>query len=143
MIINKDLNIKNKLEALEQISNIAQDNGVVECSKLYLKGLLMRERQFTTAIGNGIAMPHCKGETVKKLAIIVCKLQKSISWEFIDEQLVDFIIAIAVPKENKDNKYLYVISKLARNLMNEEFVKEIKSLKNEADIVKKIESIIT
>lgn len=143
MIVNKTLNIETKLQALEEISKIAQENDIVENYRLYLKGLMIRESQYTTAVGNGIAIPHCKEESVKKLAIIICRLKKSIKWESIDNQNIDFIIAIAVPRENENTKYLYIISRLARKLMDEEFVKELKCLESEDEITKKIESIIT
>ena len=142
MIVKKDLVGNSKIDILQKIANIAQDEGVVDNSRLYLKGLLERENKFSTGITNGIAIPHCRCEAAKEVSIIICTLKNKVNWESIDGQDVDFIIALAIPNKDLDNKYLQIISKLARNLMKEDFVKELKSLDDEEKIINKIKSTI-
>ena len=142
MIVKKNLIGNSKIEVLQNIASIAKDEGVVIDSRLYLKGLIERENKFSTGIGNGIAMPHCRCEAIKEISIMICTLKNKVSWDSIDEQDVDFVIALAIPCENVDDKYLQIISKLARNLIKEKFVKELKSLDNENEILDKIKSTI-
>lgn len=142
MIVKKKLDGNSKIEVLQNIASIAKDEGIVIDSRIYLKGLIERENEFTTGIGNGVAIPHCRCETIKEIAIIICTLKNKVSWESIDGQDVDFVIALAIPCENVDEQYLQIISKLARNLIKKEFVKELKSLDNENEILDKIKSTI-
>lgn len=142
MIVKKKLDGNSKIEVLQNIASIAKDEGIVIDSRIYLRGLIERENEFTTGIGNGVAIPHCRCETIKEIAIIICTLKNKVSWESIDGQDVDFVIALAIPCENVDEQYLQIISKLARNLIKKEFVKELKSLDNENEILDKIKSTI-
>ena len=142
MIVNKNLEAKNQIDALFKIANIAKENNIVKCSRTYLKGLLERENKFTTGIGNGIAMPHCRCESVNKIEIIICILDKAVNWNSIDNNPVDFIIALAIPKENLNHEYLNLISKLSRALIDKAYVDELKSSKNEIDIIRKIQYTI-
>lgn len=142
MIVNKNLKAKNQIDALFKIANIAKENNIVKCSRTYLKGLLERENKFTTGIGNGIAMPHCRCETVNEIEIIICILDKAVDWNSIDNNPVDFIIALAIPKENLNHEYLNLISKLSRSLIDKAYVYELKSFKDEIDIIRKIQHTI-
>jgi fructose-specific phosphotransferase system IIA component len=142
MIVNKNLKAKNQIDALFKIANIAKENNIVKCSRTYLKGLLERENKFTTGIGNGIAMPHCRCETVNEIEIIICILDKAVDWNSIDNNPVDFIIALAIPKENLNHEYLNLISKLSRVLIDKAYVYELKSFKDEIDIIRKIQHTI-
>lgn len=142
MIVNKNLKAKNQIDALFKIANIAKENNIVKCSRTYLKGLLERENKFTTGIGNGIAMPHCRCETVNEIEIITCILDKAVDWNSIDNNPVDFIIALAIPKENLNHEYLNLISKLSRALIDKAYVYELKSFKDEIDIIRKIQHTI-
>ncbi|MGL5345796.1 MAG: PTS sugar transporter subunit IIA [Peptostreptococcaceae bacterium] len=142
MIVKKNINGNSKIEILQQIANIAKEEGLVKESRLYLKGLIERENKFSTYIGSGIAMPHCRCEVIREISIIICTLNNKVSWDCIEKCDVDFVIALAIPSKNIDNEYLQIISKLARNLMKEDFVKELKSLENEKQIIDKIKSTI-
>lgn len=142
MIVNKNLKAKDQIDVLYKISDIAKEHNIVNCSRTYLKGLLEREKQFSTGIGNGIAMPHCRCNAVNEIEIIICTLEESVDWNSIDNKPVDFVIALAIPNKNINHEYLSIISKLARALMDESYINELKSFKGETDIIKKIKSTI-
>lgn len=142
MIIKKDLIFNDKLDALTNIAKIAEEEGVISNYRLFLKGLIQREHSFSTGVGDSIAIPHCKCDDLKEVFIIICTLKNKIDWQSIDNQDVDFIIALGIPN-NRDNNYLSIMSKLAKNLMNKEFIKELKSLDNENKIINRIKSTIS
>lgn len=143
MIVKKDLVFKDKLDALTNIAKLAEDEGFISNYRLFLKGLIERENTFSTGMGDAIAIPHCKCEDIQEVFIIICTLKNKIQWQSIDNQDVDFIITLGIPSNNIDNNYLSIMSKLAKNLMNKEFIKELKSLDSETEIINKIKSTIS
>lgn len=142
MIVKKDLVVEDKLDALKTIAKIAQDEGMIADYRLFLRGLIQRENLLSTGIGDFIAIPHCKCEDIKEVFIIICTLKNKIEWQTLDNQGVDFIVTLGIPN-NVDNNYLSIMSKLAKNLMNKEFIKELKSLDNEKEIIDRIKSTIS
>ena len=124
--------------SMREINNISFNKHFIP-SKDYI---LEREKQFSTGIGNGIAMPHCRCDAVNEIEIIICTLDESVDWNSIDNKPVDFVIALAIPNKNINHEYLSIISKLARALMDESYINELKSFKDETDIIKKIKSTI-
>ncbi len=129
MIVNKNLKAKDQIDVLYKISDIAKEHNIVNCSRTYLKGLLEREKQFSTGIGNGIAIPHCRCDVVNEIEIIICALGEPIDWNSIDNEPVDLVIALAIPNKNINHEYLSIISKLARLLMDENYVNELNHLR--------------
>lgn len=142
MIVKKDLVVKNKFDALKAISQLAEDNNKVSDYRLFLKGLMEREITFSTGIGDSIAIPHCKCEDIKEIFIIICTLKNKIHWDSIDNQDVDFIVTLGVPKHSDNSDYLKLMSNLIKNLMNKEFLKELKLLENEKELIDRVNSTI-
>lgn len=142
MIVKYNINCKDKYEVLSSIASIARENNNVRDEKLYLEGLIKREEQFTTGFGNSVAIPHCKGEFVEESCIIVMKLENKIDWNSLDNKAVNIIIAFAVAEEDMSNKYLVDISKIAKHLMDVEFIKQIQECNTKDELEKSLLSII-
>ena len=98
-----------------------------------------REDIANTAIGNGIAIPHALSSEVKEAGLIFIRLKNPINWSYDDK--VKYIFGIAVPKENKNNQHLKILSTLARNLMNENFKNELLKSKSTEECYKILNEI--
>lgn len=71
----------NKQQAIEMIANALVHNGYVEAD--YFQGMLAREQQTSTFLGNGIAIPHGTLETrnlVKKTGVQIFQFPQGIEW---------------------------------------------------------------
>jgi len=80
-----------------------------------------REAAYSTGLGHGFAIPHCRSDAVAANSIAVLKLKKPIEWASLDEKPVQMAILLAVRESDVDNNHMKVLAKLARKLMNEEF----------------------
>ena len=98
--INIDGNSKKKvLENLSiYISGLAEG---ASSEKIY-RSLQARERLGTTAIGDGIAIPHCRIAELKEITAAFFKLNSSIDFGSDDRILVDLIFVLIVPDEQDD-----------------------------------------
>lgn len=119
-LISFGLDVKDKYDAIDKIGQMMFDAKKVNNKKEYLAGILDRENEFSTGIGMGIAIPHCQSEVVLTGAFSLVRLKKAIEWGSLDNQLVDYVIMLAAPK-NGDNMHLRMLSTLAMNLMDDTF----------------------
>jgi len=115
IFINIDGNSKKKvLENLSvYISSLAEG---ASSEKIY-RSLQARERLGTTAIGDGIAIPHSRINELKKITAAFFKLNSSIDFNSDDRILVDLIFVLIVPDE-QDEQHLKALSLIAGVLQN-------------------------
>ena len=116
---------KTKDDVLKGVGKMMYDAGKVNDLNAYMDGIYEREAEFSTGIGNGVAIPHCKRNCVREAAFTLVKLRNSVEWESLDGEPVDYVIMLAAP-DISDNVHLKMLSALAQNLMDDDFRKSLK-----------------
>jgi PTS system fructose-specific IIA component len=132
MLINRnlivlDLDAKCKTEVIKKMIDLAYKEDRIISKEDFLKCVLEREEEISTGVGNSIAIPHGKSETVKEALIVFAKLKNGIDWESMDSEKVDLIFLLGVPERNKENLHLKILAQLSRKLMDEDFVKLLRN----------------
>lgn len=123
-----------KEEVIEGVARKMYEAGKVTNLEEYIDGLYKREEEFTTGIGNGIAIPHCKSDCVKDAAFTLVKLKNNVEWQSLDDAPVNYVIMLAAPN-SEDNVHLKMLSRLAANLMDDDFREGLTGAKNLEEIV--------
>ncbi len=77
-----------------------------------------REGQYTTGVGDGIAVPHCRSDAITNDSIAVLKLKTPVDWGSVDGQPVAMVFLLATRESNADGAHLQVFARLARQLMD-------------------------
>ncbi|WDV45388.1 PTS sugar transporter subunit IIA [Clostridiaceae bacterium M8S5] len=134
-LIKLDIKAKNQIDAIEQIAKLLKQEDKIECHSEFVKNIMIREKESTTGFGNGIAIPHCKIDSVKQASIAIGKLKKSVEWEALDEKPVDFVVMLAIPNNEASTTHLKVLSTLATKLMEQEFVDNLLNASSEKEII--------
>ncbi|HYE62881.1 MAG TPA: phosphoenolpyruvate--protein phosphotransferase [Phycisphaerales bacterium] len=80
-----------------------------------------REGEYSTGLGYGFAVPHCRTESVTAASLVVLKLASPVEWESSDGQPVSVVMLLTVPAADTTGAHMKVFAKLARKLMHEEF----------------------
>ena len=124
-----------KDDVLKGIGRMMYDAGKVNDLNQYIDGLYERESEFSTGIGNGIAIPHCKSDCVREAAFTLVKLNNPVEWETLDRRPVDYVIMLAAPNTS-DNVHLKMLSRLAANLMDDDFREGLKNASSVKEITK-------
>ena len=88
-------------------------------SETIYRALLAREKLGSTAIGEGIAIPHCRINECSKAAGCLVTLQESIDYGSADGQDVDIIFVLLVPEEATE-AHLKLLAALAQSFSNAE-----------------------
>jgi PTS system nitrogen regulatory IIA component len=82
--------------------------------------LISRERLGSTGIGQGIAIPHCRLEGLDRVIGVLLTLEESVEFDAIDNQPVDLVFALIVPKE-ATSEHLELLSQLAEKFNERSF----------------------
>lgn len=117
---------KNKNEALDQIISLMVKSGKINDEEEYRKKVYAREEESTTGIGEGIAIPHGKGEAVDRPGLAAMVVKDGVEFDSLDGEPVTLMFLIAAPN-TKDNVHLDVLSKLSMMLMDEEFTSDLRN----------------
>jgi len=103
-------------------------SGRINDVEAYRASVFAREEEGTTGIGEGIAIPHGRGESVSKPGLAAMVIKNGVEFESLDDEPVHLLFLIAAPN-TKDNIHLDVLSKLSTLLMDELFVANLKAAK--------------
>lgn len=122
--VDLNLNTSEKFETIRHLAALAEDRLENICK--YIEDVKAREATSTTGIGDGVAIPHAKSSWVKVPTVIVGKSSKGIEWEALDDEPVNLVFLIAVPKNGGD-EHLKILQTLAVSLMDDKFKEEILS----------------
>ncbi len=114
-----------KEAALNQLIELMQKRGNIADVNIYREGVYAREKEGSTGIGEGIAIPHCKSDAVKAPGLAAMVIPKGVEFESLDGAPVTLAFLIAAPN-TEDNVHLDVLSKLSVLLMNEEFTRGLR-----------------
>jgi len=112
---------------LKAIGENLKEAGRIQDPDRFYEELLEREAQVSTYMGNGIAIPHCKTSNINDSTVVLLRNAKPVTWNDADEQTdLVFLLSVKDDKSSEENSHLKVLSRLAQNLMDEEFVDTIK-----------------
>ena len=117
---------KTKKEALDQMVELMDKSGKIRDKEAYRRQVYAREEESTTGVGEGIAIPHGKGDCVLRPGLAAMVVKNGVDFDSLDGEPVHLIFLIAAPN-TKDNVHLDVLSKLSTLLMDEEFVKNLQN----------------
>ena len=138
-LVNFGYEAKTKDDVIKGLGKMMYDAGKVNDLNKYIEGLYEREAVFSTGVGNGGAIPHCKSDCVREAAFTLVKLKNPVEWETLDGRPVDYVIMLAAPNTS-DNVHLEMLSKLAANLMDDDFRETLKGTSTVEEIKQLISS---
>ncbi|TDY50576.1 PTS system fructose-specific IIA component [Alicyclobacillus sacchari] len=114
-------------DTIRKVVALAADTGRIKDISAVVQAVLDREQEGTTGFGKGIAIPHGKSDQVKEPTLLFARLANPVDWNSLDGNPVDTLFVILVPADAA-TEHLKILSKLARKLMHDDFVQQIKSI---------------
>ena len=113
-----------KADAIDLLVSLQKKTGNISDEAAYKADILAREAQGTTAIGNGIAVPHAKSAAVTRAGLAAITVPGGVDYEAPDGKPSQLFFMIAAPKEGGD-VHLEMLSRLMVMLMDEEFCQKL------------------
>lgn len=113
--------VESKEEAIREIVDALYISGRTDDPDRLEEALWTREAAYSTGMGHGFAVPHCKSDAVRAGSLAVLKLKNAVEWGSLDGNPVHMVILLAARQSDSAAAHLQVFSRLARNLMDEDF----------------------
>lgn len=123
-----------KGDVVKELVDVLDRAGKLSNKESYEQAVLNREKQSTTGIGDGIAIPHAKTNAVKEPAIVFGRSTNGVDYESLDGQPSYLFFMIAAP-EGANNTHLEALSKLSSILMKQEVRDQLLQAKTEDEVL--------
>lgn len=126
------LEVASKKKLMQWIAHqISKDTNMDE-TNLFM-ALIHREKLGSTALENGVAIPHCQFEDCKKPIGVFAHLKTPIDFNAIDQQLTDIVFALVIPT-NFHQEHLKILQKLAICFSTEHMLDKIRNAKSNSQL---------
>ena len=129
-----DLQATTKEADIDEMINSLVDNGVVTDFDVFKAGIMAREAQTSTGLGDGIAMPHSKNAAVKEATVLFAKSNKGVDYESLDGQPTDLFFMIAAP-EGANDTHLAALAELSKYLMQDGFADRLRKVTSPDEVI--------
>lgn len=129
-----DLQATTKEAVIDEMITSLVEKGYVTDRELFKAGILNREAQTTTGLGDGIAMPHAKNSAVKEATVLFAKSSKGVDFASLDGQPTDLFFMIAAP-EGANDTHLAALAELSKYLMKPGFADKLRSVSSPEDVL--------
>lgn len=133
---------KSKSEAIDMLVELQVNGGCISDKDEYKKGIIAREEHGSTAVGEGIAIPHAKNKGVKAPSLAAMTVPEGVDYEALDDEPSDLLFMIAAPEGGGD-VHLDVLAKLMTILMDEDFRANLLAAKDKDEFLKIIDDMET
>ncbi|MEQ8317608.1 MAG: phosphoenolpyruvate--protein phosphotransferase [Phycisphaerales bacterium] len=114
-----------KAEAIKAVVDLLAITGRTDSPRDVEEAAWAREETYSTGLGHGIAIPHCKCASVKWPTLAVVTLSRPVEWDATDGQPVGTVFLLAVPEGEAagggGSAHLKIFATLARRLVHEAF----------------------
>lgn len=125
--IELNTSVASKSDAIDKLVALHEKAGNLVDVNAYKDAILAREAQGSTAIGEGIAVPHAKSESVKTPGLSAITVPNGVDYEAPDGKNSDILFMIAAPLDG--DLHLEILSRLMVMLMEPDFCASLRGAK--------------
>ena len=131
--IQVDVAVTSRNDALKYLADFAVKNKLANDSDAVYDSYLKREKEGSTGMTDGFAIPHAQSAAIAKSSMIVLKLKEPIDWQSLDGKKIDTVISFLIP-ESDSNAHLQYLSNTAKLLTHEDFIARLKKANTPEEI---------
>ena len=125
-------------DALGVLVELQESNGVITNGTAYYNAILQRETAGgSTAIGEGIALPHARNAGVAAPGVAALGLRRGIDWGAPDGRLVDLVFMVAAPADDPGG-HLLIMARLVNLVSDPALVEELRTCLTPEDFIRRL-----
>ncbi|MGT2756481.1 PTS fructose transporter subunit IIABC [Streptococcus ovuberis] len=128
-----DLQAVTKEAAIDEMISKLVEAGVVTDFETFKAGIMAREAQTSTGLGDGIAMPHSKNAAVKEATVLFAKSKTGVDYASLDGLPTDLFFMIAAP-EGANDTHLAALAQLSQFLMKDGFADRLRNAQSADEV---------
>lgn len=129
-----DLKATSKEAAINEMITSLVEHGVVTDFDTFKQGIMNREAQTSTGLGDGIAMPHSKNAAVKEATVLFAKSAAGVDYEALDGQPTYLFFMIAAP-DGANDTHLAALAELSKYLLKDGFADQLRQVTSADEVI--------
>lgn len=134
-LIKMELKATTKEAAIMELTDLLKTNAIITDSQAFAEDVLKREAEGMTGLGNHIAIPHGKSDSVVKTSLVVGKTTQPLEWESLDGEPVNIVILFAVKNTDANTMHIKLLQKVAMLLADEDFIEQLLTADTKAEML--------
>lgn len=138
-LIILDSSLSSKSEVLHYLAEQTKGVGYLGNVERYLMTVNEREKEFSTAIGHSVSIPHGKSQEVLQPFICFIRTLQKIPWDQIENE-VNLIFLLGIPEKQKGTLHLKILAEISKKLLDESFREQL-AVGNKETILKQLYQI--
>lgn len=128
-----DLQATDKQSAIEEMVQRLYEEKIISNIEEFKAGILAREAQTSTGLGDGVAMPHAKNAAVLQPAVLFAKSPQGLDYEALDGQPTSLFFMIAAP-EGANDTHLQALAAVSGRLIDADFLTKLNQAQTPDDV---------
>ena len=129
-----DLKATSKEAVIDEMITSLVEHGVVTDFDTFKQGIMNREAQTSTGLGDGIAMPHSKNAAVKEATVLFAKSTAGVDYEALDGQPTYLFFMIAAP-DGANDTHLAALAELSKYLLKDGFADQLRKVTTADEVI--------
>ena len=123
---------------MDEMVDLLFKDSVLSSKEQFLKDVYYREGEGITGIGDGIAIPHGKSDSVLHTAVAIGRSDHDLEWRSIDDKPVRLIIMLAIKSVDK-TVHMKLLSNVATSLCQRDVIEQIFVSEDKQEIIELFE----
>lgn len=141
-ITNLQSSARSRDEAIKELVDMLSLSGRVADPDMVEEAVWQREDVYSTGVGYGFAIPHCKSKDVLVNSVGFLKLAEPIEWNPGDGEPVRIVLMLAIRESEHGEAHLKIFAKLARKIMHDDFRERLLAEDDAGELVRFIQEEI-
>lgn len=137
-LIELDQEFNSKIDAIEHLLQLIDEQGQVADKEKALEALKKREEESTTGVGKGIGIPHAKTDAVKQPTVAFIRAADGVDFDAADGKPAKLLFMLLFPADS-DEEYLDLLSTISRSLIHDEVREALLEAENKEKVMTIIE----
>ena len=129
-----DLQSRRKFDAIRELGSVLDDDDAIGDHKEFLAHAIRREKQASTGIGKGVAVPHVHEDSIRRQILAVGISIEGIEFDSIDGQPVHIIALFASPRRHQ-KQHMQLLAALSRLLQQDEVRESLVAAADAMDVL--------
>lgn len=138
-LIFLDTELDSQDEIFQFLANTVVDLGRGKSVEGIVEGFYFREKEFSTAMNDRIAIPHCRNKYIQQASVVVLRNKKNVVWT--NQEKVNLIFALLVPESNENQMHIRVLAQVAQMIMEDNFIEMITTADNSEYVFEKMKDL--
>jgi len=134
-----DSDIKDKDDLFRLMTKMLHNANCIKDEESFIEALYKREESGSTYMGNGLAVPHGKSDTVIKPSIAFARFKPFI-YDKSENEETNIALMLAIPDSTEQKEYIGMLASITRLFLDEEFLEKLKTENDKEIIFKEFEN---